>query len=393
MAVAFFCNMNNHPFASVRYLRDAGIDAQLVLLNNESQHFHPSADTFGLEFQRYTHRVEWGDQYLLTATSKADIRRVASKYDFIVGCNTVPAHFHYAGVKLDLFCAHGSDIAEMPFFRLAAPRRSALSAPLWFPYHQRMGIAQTSVIAGPRVPFLEPLYDQCGFRGQRWFGTFPPLYARDFNAENIGRYQHCSNYFQHFKKVRDNHDLVIFHHARHMWVGADGKFANKGNDKLIRGFAEFRRRHRDVKAALILFEYGPDLSASMNLVNELGIEESCFWFPLMSRKELMLGVATCDIATGEFGTSWNFGGTILEGIAMAKPLMHYRDDSLYAKEELFPILNVNSADDVFQSLSRYVADPKPAQEVGRKAHEWFRRYIIDEPVQGFLDLLKERGIS
>jgi hypothetical protein len=392
MRVAFFCNMNNHPFATVRYLRDAGVDAHLVLLANESPHFHPSADTFSLDFQRYTHRVEWADPYRLTATDKADVRREYAKYSFIVGCNSVPAFFHYAGVDLDVFCAHGSDIAEMPFMRLASPRRGAVSSVVQFPYHQSKGIANSRIVAGPKVPFLEPLYAKLGFKGQRWYGTFPPLYARDFNPDNIAQYAQRANYHEHFQRIRENHDVVIFHHARHVWVNAEGKLANKGNDKLIRGFARAVRAHKDVRMALVLFEYGPDLGASNQLVADLDIEANCFWFPLMSRKELMLGVAAADIATGEFGISWNFGGTILEGIAMAKPLMHFREDHLYPKEELFPIMNVANEDDAFHAIRDYVANPGPARQMAQDAHLWFREHVIERPVREFLELLQRERI-
>lgn len=391
MAVGFFCNMNNHPFASVRYLRDEGVDAHLVLLNNESPLFHPSADTFSLDFQRYTHRVEWGDQYKITATDPAEVRRELVKYNFIVGCNTVPAFFHRAGAALDLFSAHGSDIAEMPFFRPVSPRRGAVSSVWMFPYHQRKGIAETRIVAGPNVPILEPLYGQVGFHGERWYGTFPPLYAKEFNIDSVAQFVNQTNYYTHFKKVREAHDVVIFHHARHIWARKGSPLSEKGNDKLIRGFARALRAHPDVKAALILFEYGTDVHDSRNLISRLGIEDQCFWFPLMARKELMLGASLADIVCGEFGVSWNFGGTILEGIAMAKPLLHYRDDSLYAKDELFPIMNVHSDDDIFKALSGYIASPEEHRRLGRRAYEWFDERIIKKPVADLLALLARNG--
>lgn len=391
MAVGFFCNMNNHPFASVRYLRDEGVDAHLVLLNNESPHFHPSADTFSLDFQRYTHRVEWGDPYKITATAPADVRSEFVKYQFIVGCNTVPAYFHRAGVELDLFSAHGSDIAEFPFYRPASPRRGAVSSVWMFPYHQRRGIAETRIVAGPKVPVLEPLYGKLGFVGERWYGTFPPLYAKEFNPNSIEQFAGQANYYTHFKKIREAHDIVIFHHARHIWAGRSAYLSEKGNDKLIRGFARMLRAHPDVKAALILFEYGTDVSSSQKLIARMGIADQCFWFPLMARKELMLGASLADIVCGEFGPSWNFGGTILEGIAMAKPLLHYRDDSLYPTEELFPIMNANTDDDIFRALSRYVASPEEHRQLGRRAYDWFDENIIRRPVRDLLALLARSG--
>ncbi len=45
--VALVDNMNNNFFAFARYLKDAGIDAHLYEIpNNSMDHFKPQADTF-----------------------------------------------------------------------------------------------------------------------------------------------------------------------------------------------------------------------------------------------------------------------------------------------------------------------------------------------------------
>jgi glycosyltransferase involved in cell wall biosynthesis len=139
-----------------------------------------------------------------------------------------------------------------------------------------------------------------------------------------------------------------------------------------------------------MLEYGPDVVATRRLVAQLGIENNVSWFPLMARKELMIGISLADIVCGEYENSWNFGGTIVEGIAMGKPLLHYRNDALYPKDDLFPIMNVACAEDITRALGEYVADRERFMAMGKAAHAWFREHIVERPVEVLRGLVDER---
>ena len=56
MEIALIGNMNNNNFAMMRYFRDLGADAHLLLYKNDGQehlsHFKPECDTWNIEWWR-----------------------------------------------------------------------------------------------------------------------------------------------------------------------------------------------------------------------------------------------------------------------------------------------------------------------------------------------------
>ena len=62
MKVALVGNMNNNNFALLRYLRDLGVDAHLLLFDNEIGHFVPEHDTWQLaKWQPFIHALPFGN--------------------------------------------------------------------------------------------------------------------------------------------------------------------------------------------------------------------------------------------------------------------------------------------------------------------------------------------
>ena len=60
--LALIGNMNNNNFSLLRYFRDAGVDAHLLLYNNDGQascsHFRPQDDTFNYSvWKPFIHRT------------------------------------------------------------------------------------------------------------------------------------------------------------------------------------------------------------------------------------------------------------------------------------------------------------------------------------------------
>ena len=115
--VACIGNMNNNFFSLVRYLRDKGIDAHLLLRNNEFKHFLPEADSYSADYLSYTHQLSWGHVTTWYTTSAHKIESDLREYDFLIGCGTVPAFLDKAGRNLDLFIPYGSDLYGFPFMR------------------------------------------------------------------------------------------------------------------------------------------------------------------------------------------------------------------------------------------------------------------------------------
>jgi len=387
MRVAFIGNMNNQFFAVVRHLRALGVDAHLLLHDNEFPHFHPSFDTFDLSYRSYTHQLSWGDHLGFSAVPSARVRAELKDFDVLVGCGATPGFVHRAGMQLDAFIPYGYDITEYPFFLWVPPHRNALSSPLRFPHHQRQGIREARFILGAWAPPFERTFDALKCKGQRIASPIPPIYANECNPTAIQQFYDRSTWYQDFLAVRKRHDLVVMHHGRHIWKSKSSPIEPKGNDKLVRGFKAFTDKHPDVRACMVFVEYGPDVNATRALCEELGISDRVFWFPLMPRKEAMIGVSLADIVVGELSVSWIFGGSIVEGLAMAKPLLHHRNDEEFPADELYPIMKVHSAEDVGDALGRYVASPDEHKKIGADAHQWFQDSITRVGLARFQELL------
>ncbi|NOU28814.1 MAG: hypothetical protein HOO96_12990 [Polyangiaceae bacterium] len=392
MRVGLLCNMNNILFALTRYLRDRDVDATLILLDDESAHFHPSADTFDLGYQGYVERAAFGDPLGIAKVSRESIRDAVKGFDALVGCGSVPAFLDKIGRKLDVFVPYGSDLFELPFHLQGFRRRAPLST-LELPYRQRRGIRNSKVILGDRSIAYDEATKRLAYDGERAFVSLPMVYTPLYSPETLPRYYGRSQWYAELAKVRESCDVMVFHHARHIWGTEFGFWQSKRNDKLIRGFAAAARKRPDVRYALVMLEYGPEVERSKRLVAELGIADRVTWLPQTQRKEVMIGLSLSDIGCGEFANSWLSCGTIYETLAMAKPLLHVRDDALYRDyfPELYPLMNVARDEDIEAHLVDYVDRTAHWKAVGEAGRQWHDRFAVREPVEAVLRYLGTRA--
>ena len=175
-------------------------------------------------------------------------------------------------------------------------------------------------------------------------------------ADRCGPSERCGNGEDALSALdREASDLLVFNHSR---IAIDKTVNYKGTEKLLEGFAAFVKKHPKVRANLAILEYGPDVARARELAARLGIGHAVRWFPLMARKEVLLGLSLADVACGELGYSYLYGGAITECIAMGKPMIHYRNDADFPAEDLFPILPAYTAEDVLAQLERLKQDLK-----------------------------------
>jgi glycosyltransferase involved in cell wall biosynthesis len=390
MRVACIGNMNNNFFALARYLRDNGISADVMILDYESAHFHPSHDCYDRSYQSFTKRLTWGGAFGFAGTPAQTIADDLRPYDFLIGCGTAPAYVERIGRRLDIFMPYGDDIYRLPFFRLVNPRHQVSF--LLCSRAQLAGIRNSRVIWFDAVnPETEAVLDRIGGSAKRIRMGIPMLYTPLYDPAHIAEHRHQTHWAKEFESVRRQSDLLVFHHSRLYWKR--GGWNQKDNDRLVRGFARFARERRDVRPKLILLEYGEDVEATRALIRDLEIEPFVEWFPLMARKDLMVGLSMADLATGEFHRSWLSCGTIYEALAMAKPLLHYRQDHLYAADypELYPMVNITTDHDVHKALADFVARPEEFRDMGARGRQWLRKYVLDPAVHEAVRMIKGAG--
>ena len=99
------------------------------------------------------------------------------------------------------------------------------------------------------------------------------------------------------------------------------------------------------------------------------------WMPLSPRNELMIGMSMSDLIAGEFKNSWFTYGVIFESMAVGKPVIHNRIDSLYPDEELYPMLNATNEEEIFQQLCFAIKNKEQLKEIGMEANLWFKKNV------------------
>ncbi|MBX2990054.1 MAG: glycosyltransferase [Bacteroidetes bacterium] len=391
MKLALVGNAANTMFSLARYLRARGFDAHLYLMANEFDQFHPSNDSYADDYRDYTSRISWSNlPSIFYSSKKSDIRQFVAKYDRVIGSGAVPAYLNKAGGCLDVFIPYGSDLYFIPFVKLLQTPKSKFHKYAFLKYHQREGIRNSRVIVMDKSnDEFESNLTKLKPRGKRIVSNSPFIYAPEYDPGNISQNYSGSKWYPEFKRIREEFEVVVFHHCRHSWKTHGNSYSYKGNEKVLSGFADFVKEHK--RACLVTTEYGPDVDESKKLIQDLGIEDHVRWFPLLPRKELMIGISHCDIGIGELGMSWFSYSVIYEFLTMGKPVVHHRNDELYEGRypQMYPMIKATSSDEITRILWNLVNDSRRFAEIGDGGREWFLKYAVEEPVNTVVEALNE----
>lgn len=395
MKVAAIGNTNNALFVVARYLRMRGHEVHLYLYNNAYELFHPSADSFSDEYLEYTSVLDWNFSGLYSYDADK-IRREFQSYDFIIANGYGLAYLAKANISVDLFIPYGYDLYNLPMYSWSKEfgiKRNIKN--LLFSYYQRKAVHHSGKISLDYTnDNFEGIVSGLKFKRQRIQVGSPILFIPEYTPENIERHKHQLKYYSIFEKLREENDLLVFQHCSQHWKNVPYKFHNKGNDKLVKGFARLIREGVNLRMRLVLWEYGYEHAPedTKQLIAELGIGQYVTWVPAMPRKEVMAAISLCDIGVAEIGESWFAYGTVYEYIAMGKPVIYRREDSLYEKyyEERFPFYDAKDESDVYTHLRNIASDKKSFQKTGQLAREWFIKYGINKPIDIYDGLIRSK---
>ncbi len=227
------------------------------------------------------------------------------------------------------------------------------------------------------------------YRGdsERWYNGVPVVYDGDYRPERMGVLALKSPWFDAFRGVGDRADVLMFSSVRHVWQCPPSHPAAKGTDRLLRGLAMVRDGQPDRRVVLMTFEYGRQVRESRKLIRELGLEDRVFWFPMMARRDLMPGLAMADIACAEFENSWIASGVLYEALAIGKPILAHRDESLYAASEaaLYPIVNAQEPEEIAHGIEEAIREPARLAAIGAAGREWYRTELVSKAIARYLD--------
>lgn len=161
--------------------------------------------------------------------------------------------------------------------------------------------------------------------------------------------------------------LVLFAPARHDWD-------IKGNDKMIRAIARLFKECTK-QLILILNRWGNDIERSKELLQSEGIAERTIWLPLVTKFQMVAYYRAADIVLDQFNIG-TFGLTTPEAMACAKPVILHFTPQIHSWcfSEMPPVLEAQTADEIYERLRELVRDPNYRHDVGQKSREWVIRY-------------------
>jgi glycosyltransferase involved in cell wall biosynthesis len=215
-----------------------------------------------------------------------------------------------------------------------------------------------------------------------WHKLTPPaIYEPQYRIESIESDRTQSTHWERFKKIRDENDLVIFHHSRHHWRAMPGQpdWILKGNDQILQGLKLFKDNNPNLSFKLVTFEYGPDVAASKALAEHLGIQDNIEWLPVLPRRELRIGLAFSDVGVGEIHKSWYSYGVMLEVLAVGLPFIGRREGELASRPNSYPMASVTSGSEFATALQEFRSHTPEWKAMGRASNSWLR-HQMDEVV-------------
>ena len=426
MKVAILGNMNNNGFALMRYLRDLGVDAHLLLYGNDGTgslaHFTPDHDSFGIEgWSKYIHHtciynnayhtfpgfiqiiaqqlynlkgVFVGRANRLYFLSEKAIKNTLLSYKYVISSGYGPGVLHRANIKIDIFSPYAVGIEGV--WRFFAPDCSDLGNRLIFElgrYYQLKSLKMVKhiVTADTGITAVELGKHNLNFVPV----AMPMVYVESDYPDRTG-----DRFIDNVGALLERCDFSALMHCRLAWTSNicdHNRLHSKNNDWVIRSFRSLLDELPTLNARLVILEYGPDVYNTKLLVDQLGLLSHVVWLPKTSRKNLMWLLRKVNLGIGEFIESPRmiWGGTGWEVLACGKPLLQgfFFENGEY--EALFdqpepPLLKVRSQDDVTKHLLEMARHPEKASEIGLASKAWFQTYNGINLAKKWLDLLLDR---
>jgi hypothetical protein len=383
-------NMNNANFSLLRYLRDLGLEAQLLLYSDEIDHFKPECDTWDFEkWKPYIQQMDLPNGNLLNylRASSSSIRRQLAGFDFYIGTGFAPAYFYKAQLTLDIYIPYavGIEFVYEDSYKLNFKSlREVTKSLFWLLYRscQIRGLRNNTRLGLSMDESCLRMFSKFGVSAQ------PYGLVAIYNNEDVPPIE--KDKLQIYTKRMNDSELVLYSHVSHYW-NTPKLHDIKRNYILIEGFAKYVKMSNLENPVLVLHEYGPDVDLSKQLIRKMGIEQYVLWLPKMLRKEIMLLLDYVDIGGSEFGgIMW--GGTGWEFLSKGIPFFHYLNLTNEEFEIKYgipipSILNVGTSEGICQHLLDFERDQQKYGAIGASCKEWFNKYNGISLAKKYKDLI------
>ncbi len=175
-------------------------------------------------------------------------------------------------------------------------------------------------------------------------------------------------------------DFIIFHPSRQHWEATRHPSWEKGNDIFIRGFARFVHEVNP-SAGAVFVDWGKTVEESKALLDELGVGDRVLWIKEQPTASMTRYLRACDITADQFYLG-AFGGVMPKAMVYGRPTLIYLDEERHrwCFDEMPPICNTRTDDEVFAALRRLYLDPGYLQQMVADGQRWYERYHSSEVV-------------
>lgn len=417
----------------MRYFRDLGVDAHLLLYANDGfgslGHFAPEGDTWDFaRWRPYIHQTSipntpiasldapwsWAvairswlramlkrQDFVERPVSKPLIRELCSGYDKIIGSGISPAALGRAGISLDVFYPYSTGIEYVDAYAFAG--RLQASSPIGRQFYRLVAKKQIAGIQTARLVVkcesgqTQQVLEDIGVRAVTLM--IPMVYSNEVLPDAAP-----SETLRQACEVLNRSRLTILHQARLIFRNSSGLddaewvHQSKNNHWLLHAFARVVAGRPHLNPQLLMVEYGQDVDAAKRLIAELGIVENVCWLPLLQRRELMWLMSRVMIGCGEFYDlpRMIWGGTGWEALASGKLLLQGFNFEEGEFERVYgyappPMLPVRTRADIEAHLFNVADHPAKAELIGRAGGAWFHQHNGVGLAKQWLALLQNDG--
>lgn len=347
--------MANLGYVITRHLRREGFDVDLLLETPTPKGSNPLLFDPSLN-NKYPEWIYFFDKSKSSWKIELIKKMRQTKYDFIHAYVEMPI---FAYLSRRPFIAHtqGSDFREMAVsnslrgWLLRRAYRKAKVVLFFQPDHAPI----FALLKLNNGIFLPPLWDTSLFTSQQL---------------------DTSKYADRF---------MVFHPSNLEW-------RLKGNDILIKGFAQFAKKNQD--AFLVIVDRGIDSQNTHNLIQKLSIENRVEYIPgPLNASELLKYYNMADVIADQFVLG-ALGSIAWEAFSCVKPLLAYVNEQQYAHVygESPPVANASTPEQVSEQLT-LLKNSNKQKEIGLRGNVWLTKYHSPSAFTRKINIIYESVIN
>ncbi len=387
--VAFIGNVANTHFRVASALRDRGVDAHLFVSRTDAIGSRPENDdpSLAVGYPDWIHSDDWITPASLLLPWRAPLTRRLAQFDVVVASGPGPIYAQFAGVPW-AFYVTGGDLTVKPFpvtfWRWYPNLRHRLAELIAGAWQRRAARRATRVWMqefSPTVSAAARLRMPPSSRSRHVFPIVVDAasFAADRPDGDADEWVRGEISADHF---------VVFHPSR-LVMDASPELVRtgqwKGNDVLLRGFAQFVQETGSTDARLVLPDrsHSRDVEDARRFAHTLGIDDQVTWLvppdgASFDGDHMRALYRRADVVADQFSVGW-FGYVTVEGLASGHPVLCRLDEAVMAR--MYPDHPVQNAADeaaVARLLKELWSQPDRRARVGAESREWVLRHHSEQ---------------